>query len=206
MKKVLYKEAVEYLAQTTRADIACAMNSAVSLFSVNPGELHWEAVKWFLQYVKKTATKELEYCRNPTDEFEGYWVGLEILTAGDRSVDMFSRYREGGHYRGTWRSNRQWPFRLVRSSIFLFAKYSRGHVMEKSLIRIHQRWTDFSSLRLSVRNKHSYQRILQSAIILCIRNWRTALSSSTTYQPSGNQQMHSPNEWRSRTRRSFVVW
>ncbi|KXJ84276.1 hypothetical protein RP20_CCG014294 [Aedes albopictus] len=74
MRNVPYKEAVgclSFVAQTTRPDIAFAVN-AVSQFSSNPGKPHWEAVKRIIRYLKGTATKKLEYSRNPTDELKGY--------------------------------------------------------------------------------------------------------------------------------------
>lgn len=74
MRDVPYKEAVgclSFVAQTTRPDIAFAVN-AVSQFSSNPGRQHWEAVKRIIRYLKGTATKKLQYKRDENGQLVGY--------------------------------------------------------------------------------------------------------------------------------------
>lgn len=56
MSCVPYEQAVVsliYLMMCTRSDIALAMDK-VSSYRLNPGKVHWEAVKWILRYLKST--------------------------------------------------------------------------------------------------------------------------------------------------------
>jgi ATP-binding cassette subfamily B (MDR/TAP) protein 1 len=56
MSKIPYESAVGslmYLMVSTRPDIALAM-SKVSKYTANLGEIHWEAVKWIMRYIKGT--------------------------------------------------------------------------------------------------------------------------------------------------------
>lgn len=49
-----------FLASTTRPDIAFAVN-VVSRFQINPGQIHWNAVKRIFRYLKGTAAYGIEY-------------------------------------------------------------------------------------------------------------------------------------------------
>ncbi|XP_062710954.1 uncharacterized protein LOC134288990 [Aedes albopictus] len=74
MKDVLFRQLVgglQFLAQSTRPDIAYAVNS-VSTFSGNPGEPHWTAAKRILRYLKGTLNTKLVYQKKPDSLFEGY--------------------------------------------------------------------------------------------------------------------------------------
>lgn len=74
MRNVPYKEAVgclSFVAQTTRPDIAYAVNAA-SQFSTNPGRPHWEAVKRIIRYLKGTAAKKLQYTKDETGGLQGF--------------------------------------------------------------------------------------------------------------------------------------
>ncbi|KAL2642786.1 hypothetical protein R1flu_010373 [Riccia fluitans] len=56
MSKVPYESAIGslmYFMVYTRPDIAYALGK-VSKYMMNPGKVHWEAVKWILQYIKGT--------------------------------------------------------------------------------------------------------------------------------------------------------
>ncbi|KAL2612826.1 hypothetical protein R1flu_024518 [Riccia fluitans] len=56
MLKVPYESAVGslmYLMVCTRPDIAYALGK-VSKYMANPRKVHWEVVKWILQYIKGT--------------------------------------------------------------------------------------------------------------------------------------------------------
>ena len=61
MSKVPYQSAVGslmYAMVCTRPDIAYAVG-VVSRFMTNPGQAHWNAMKWILRYVKGTSRSSL---------------------------------------------------------------------------------------------------------------------------------------------------
>ncbi|XP_062703511.1 uncharacterized protein LOC134285970 [Aedes albopictus] len=136
MRSVPYKETVgclSFVAQTTRPDIAFAVN-AVSQFSSNPGKLHWEAVKRIFRYIKGTATKKLEYSRSPTDELKGY-------SDADSGGNPDSRRSTSGYVftlQGAaiaWNVKKQPTVALSSCGVYgSFPKHSRSHVVAKSSI------------------------------------------------------------------------
>lgn len=63
MSKVPYREAIGslmYASVATRPDISFSV-STLSQFLENPGEAHWEAVKWIFHYLAGTKTHALTY-------------------------------------------------------------------------------------------------------------------------------------------------
>lgn len=74
MSLIPYQEAVGgllYIAQGTRADIACAVNT-VNKFNVNPGKPHWAAVKRILRYLKGTMPAKLQFSKDGNRQTVGY--------------------------------------------------------------------------------------------------------------------------------------
>ncbi|XP_042055870.1 secreted RxLR effector protein 161-like [Salvia splendens] len=66
MKSIPYSNAigsVMYLMVSTRPDIAYSV-SCLSRYMSNPGQLHWEALKWLLRYLKHTAHYDSNYAND----------------------------------------------------------------------------------------------------------------------------------------------
>ena len=84
MSKVPYASAVGslmYAMVWTRPDIAHAVG-VVSRFMENPGNEHWQAVKWILRYLRGTSTHAL--CFGGTDIcLQGY---ADADMAGDKDT------------------------------------------------------------------------------------------------------------------------
>lgn len=69
MDKIPYANAigsVMYVMVCTRPDLAFAI-STLSRYMSNPGEYHWEALKWLLKYLKGTSDLGLMFCKGETE-------------------------------------------------------------------------------------------------------------------------------------------
>jgi len=85
--KVPYQEIIGsllYLSQTTRPDIAFAVNDA-SRFNANHSETHWKAVKRILRYLNGTKGLKLRFTKN------GPNTGLQAFTDADWGSDVDNR-------------------------------------------------------------------------------------------------------------------
>lgn len=78
---------IMYLMVCTRPDIAHAVN-IFRRFMSNPGEAHWEALKWILRYLKGTMDVGLRYKRGKfnSDCVVGY---VDADFAGDRQKTVY---------------------------------------------------------------------------------------------------------------------
>ena len=91
MGKVSYQSAVDslmYAIVCTRPDIAYALG-VVSRFMTNPGEAHWNTVKWILRYLK--GTSRLCLCFGSGDPV------LQAYTDADYAGDADSRKSTSGY-------------------------------------------------------------------------------------------------------------
>ena len=60
-----------YAAVVSRPDIAFAV-SKVAQFQRDPGQQHWEAIKWIFRYLQGTSSLGLLFKRDGGIEFQGY--------------------------------------------------------------------------------------------------------------------------------------
>ena len=91
MSKIPYASAVGslmYAMVWTRPDIAHAVG-VVSRFMENPGNEHWQAVKWILRYLRGTSTHTL--C------FEGTHICLQGYVDADMAGDKDTRRSTTGY-------------------------------------------------------------------------------------------------------------
>ncbi|CAM6109633.1 unnamed protein product [Calypogeia fissa] len=110
MSKVPYETAVGslmYLIVCTRPDLAFAMGK-VSRYMLNPGKLHWDAVKWILRYLKGTKDVGLLFDAksNKSNSLLGYvdaYYGQDM--DGRRSTTRYVFTLGGGCT--SWRSTLQ---------------------------------------------------------------------------------------------------
>ncbi|XP_046998396.1 secreted RxLR effector protein 161-like [Schistocerca americana] len=74
LHRIPYQQAVGsllYLAQSTRPDIAYAVG-VLSRFNSNYRNIHWEAVKRIIRYIKGTVNVGLTFRKSGTTEIEGF--------------------------------------------------------------------------------------------------------------------------------------
>ena len=106
MNKTPYREAIGslmYAAVATHPDISFAV-SMLSQFLKNPGEAHWEVVKWVFRYLAGMQGHALTY--------RGEWYELTGYTDADgsgqdhrRAISGFTYLIDGGAV--SWRSRKQ---------------------------------------------------------------------------------------------------
>ena len=85
MSRVPYATAVGpliYVMVCTRPDIAYAVSTVSRLMS-NPGEQHWEIVKWVLRYLRGTARIGLVFQRLKTEKHKLLQGYIDADYAGD---------------------------------------------------------------------------------------------------------------------------
>ncbi|KAG9450355.1 hypothetical protein H6P81_010320 [Aristolochia fimbriata] len=107
MKTVPYASAIGslmYAMVSTRPDIAHAVG-VVSRFMKNPGEEHWEAVKWIFRYLKGTS----DYCLC----FGGNNIDVKGFVDSDHAGDRDNGRSTSGLY-----SNSQSAIHLAKNSAF----------------------------------------------------------------------------------------
>ncbi|KAM6555743.1 hypothetical protein CsatB_002762 [Cannabis sativa] len=96
-----------YVMVCTRPDIAYAM-SIVSRFIADPGEKHWDALKWIMRYIKGTLDLGLTYSKsyNPEIQVSGY-VDSDYAGCIDtrRSITGYVFTMQGGCV--SWKANLQ---------------------------------------------------------------------------------------------------
>lgn len=106
MQRIPYREAVGtlmYAAIGTRPDIAFAVQ-ALSKFSKDPGEAHWEAVKRVFRYLKSTQNLWLTF-GDQGDALKGYADADGNMSEDRRAVSGFAFIINGGAV--SWSAKRQ---------------------------------------------------------------------------------------------------
>ena len=112
MARVPYRQIVGslmYLANCTRPDISQALG-ACARFCANPGEMHWNALKWILRYLNGTRDLCIQYGRSIPDVPSGALHGYVDGSWGDdpddrRSTTGYCFMSHGGPI--VWRSQKQ---------------------------------------------------------------------------------------------------
>lgn len=74
---------VMYAMVGTRPDLAYGIGM-ISRYMSKPGEIHWEAVKWLLRYIKGTQDLQLVYTRSDKLEIQGFY---DSVFGGDLDKD-----------------------------------------------------------------------------------------------------------------------